>query len=177
MLAKIEKFHPSDNIIAFPQRRRDLTSAEALAHLWSEHRPASGLPYRSDIKTDDIKPHLKHLFLFDRISPFDIAIKMHGHGLRDLFGYDLTGLPLSVVLTSSARLALRDIVSDMYMAQRAFNVTLLDKGTLFGRSLMANLSLFPLANYAGQPTNGIGVLRPNDNIRKKDYRFDIASIN
>ena len=177
MLARIEKIQPSDNIIAFPRIRRDVSTVHALSQLWSEIRPASGLPHRGDIKIDDIKSHLKHLFLFDRLSPFDVTIKMHGHGLTALFGHDISGLPLSVIMTPTARLALRDIVSDMYMAQRPYNITLVDKGTMFGRNLKANLALFPLANYAGQATKGIGVLIPEGNIKKKDYRFDIECIN
>lgn len=170
------------NIISFrakghkPHTGRGVTCVETLQAYWNGLAKDGQIPYRVDMRADDLKGILSNLILFDKVSPSEIRIRLHGHSISELFRQDLTGLPLSAILSPDGRLALGDVVKNMFACGRPRIIQLEERGFSFGKKLKATLGLFPLLDQLGHPTKGIGFIDVEGIIKAKDYKFDISSI-
>lgn len=140
---------------------------------WASLRSRHALPRRAALDPTALADALPHVFLAEFVSPRVARIRLCGHGIEDVMGMDLRGMPLSALFAADAR---RDVAAALDAAGRGARVTLaLQAERGFGQpDLVAQMAVMPLTGPDGRITHVLGVLERHGQIGRRPRRFASA---
>ncbi|MCL1628676.1 MULTISPECIES: PAS domain-containing protein [Roseinatronobacter] len=146
--------------------------AKVCAH-WAGLRTRHALPARGALDPAALAEALPHVFLGELVSPRVARIRLCGHGVEDVMGMDLRGMPLTALFGSDAR---DDIMAALEQVGRGVRAMLaLQAEPGFGQPEMtAQLALMPLTGADGRITHVLGVLERRGQIGRRPRRFATA---
>lgn len=146
--------------------------ARVCAH-WASLRTRHALPARGALDPSALADALPHVFLGEFVSPRVARIRLCGHGVEDVMGMDLRGMPLTALFGTGAR---DDIMAALEQVGRGVRATLsLQAEPGFGQpDMVAQLALMPLTGQDGRITHVLGVLERRGQIGRRPRRFASA---
>jgi len=146
--------------------------AKVCAH-WTSLRSPHALPRRAALDPAEMADALPHVFLAEYVSPRVVRIRLCGHGVEEVMGMDLRGMPLTTLFTPAAR---EDVFAAIEVVGRGARATLALTGEPgFGQpDVVAQMALMPLCAADGRITHVLGVLERHGQIGRRPRRFACA---
>lgn len=153
-----------------------MTDPMALAELeryWAGLAPAGQVPRRSDIDPAALRGLIEDCMMLERVAPGVARVRVAGQRINDLSGYDLRGMPLSVMFTPQARATLTRAVERAFHGPAIVEVPLRSHGGLTQPALDGRLILLPLKDGFGRVTRCLAALVASGRRGKGGRRFEI----
>lgn len=156
-----------------PETRQDYPLVAQVCEHWRSLRSRHALPKRIALDPTALAEALPHVFLAEFVSPRVARIRLCGHGVEDVMGMDLRGMPLSALFAADAR---HDVMAALDVVGRGARATLALKAEHgFGQpDLDAQLAVMPMTGADGRITHVLGVLERHGQIGRRPRRFASA---
>ncbi|MGB3279851.1 MAG: PAS domain-containing protein [Pseudorhodobacter sp.] len=134
-----------------------------------------GLPMRSQISPRGIEAALSSTFLIERIAPGMARFRIAGMDLADIMGMEVRGMPISTMISSSARADFASKLERVFHSPAILTLNL-QADTGIGRpTLTACMQILPIRNLDGQPNLALGSISLKGAFGRTPRRFGISS--
>ena len=158
-----------------PKSTEDYPMVAMVCAHWASLRTARALPARGALDPSAIAEALPHVLLAQYVSPGVARIRLCGHGIEDMMGMDLRGMPLTALFGAGARDEVMAALKQVGGGARAMLSLKGEQG--FGQPEMgAQLALMPLTDTDGRITHVLGVLERHGQIGRRPRRFVCADV-
>lgn len=155
--------------------RLRLHGAQALRTIesyWTGLACGGHLPRRSQIDPAAIQDALEYAFLADRIGACHARLRVAGGAVAQVFGEDVAGVLLSMILTPSARSRFDAGLRDCFETGQSLEIELCASR----RSITARMTLYPLCNEEARVMHLLGCLVVSGAGPEAPVRFDDVTI-
>ena len=152
-----------------------MTMIQTLRSYWETLRNDGDLPLRSDIDPRQIPDVLDSLFIFERLNPADVRIRIAGLTLCEMMGMEVRGQSPKAFFDKNTRQRFEAVVTDV-MTRPTIAYIGLDTVDKMGNEARAGMILLPLRGDFGDVSRIIGcVTAPADGFAAP-MRFHVRSV-
>lgn len=134
------------------------------------------VPLRSQIDPRGIESALEYAFLGERIAPMLAKLRVAGTHINELMGMDMSGMPLSTLITPEDRDQLGAALGKLFSDGLEVRLRLVAEEGFGKGKLTGDLLLLPLRSDLGDMSRMLGVLVTHGRIGRTPRRFRIESI-
>lgn len=155
-----------------------MTNPMALAELhsyWASLAPSGQVPRRTDIDPGKLGDAIEDCMILERVAPGVARVRVAGQRLCDLSGFDLRGMPLSVLFTPPARAELTRGIERAFHGPSVVEIALKSHGGIAQPDMDGRLILLPLRDGFGRVTRCLGCLVASGRRGRGGRRFDIPA--
>ncbi len=152
-----------------------MTMIQTLRSHWDSLRTNGELPLRADINPRQIPDVLDSLFIFERLNPQDVRVRIAGLNLCEMMGMEVRGQSPVSFFDSSTRRRFAAVVADVL--DRATVAQLgLDTVDKMGNEARADMILLPLRSDFGDVNRVIGCVTGPAEGFTAPMRFHVRSV-
>ena len=132
-----------------------MTMIQTLRSHWESLRINGGIPLRADIDPRQIPDVLDSLFIFERLNPQDVRVRIAGLTLCEMMGMEVRGQSPMSFFDDSTRRRFAAVVADVMDRPTTARLGL-DTVDKMGNEARAEMILLPLCSDFGDVTRLIG---------------------
>jgi hypothetical protein len=152
-----------------------MTMIQNLRSHWESLRTDDDLPMRSDIDPRLIPDVLDSLFIFERLNPEDLRVRIAGLNLCEMMGMEVRGQSPMTFFTKNARQQFSTAVSDVMTCPTIAHLDL-DTIDKMGNEARAKMILLPLRSDFGDVNRIIGCVTPPAAGFTAPMRFNVRAV-
>ena len=152
-----------------------MTMIQTLRSHWESLRINGDLPLRADIVPSQIPDILDSLFIFERLNPEDVRVRIAGLTLCEMMGMEVRGQSPMTFFSKEARQRFSNIVSDV-MTRPTIARLDLDTVDRMGNEAQAEMILLPLRSDFGDVSRIIGCVTPPAEGFTAPIRFAVRAV-
>ncbi|MCT4556126.1 MAG: PAS domain-containing protein [Pelagimonas sp.] len=158
------------------EKTRNLAPIKTVESYWLGLCGDEQVPLRSQVDPRGIESALENAFLLEKIAPSMAKLRVAGSHLSDLMGMQVSGMPLSSLISPGDRERFGQAVERLFAEPSIVHLTLrADDG--FGKpAIEGHMILMPLRSDFGDVSRGLGALVTKGRIGRTPRRFKITSI-
>lgn len=152
-----------------------MTMIQTLRTHWETLRIGNDLPLRSEIDPRQIPDVLDSLFIFERLNPDDLRVRIAGLTLCEMMGMEVRGQSPMTFFNDNARLRFSNIVGEVLSNPNVARLGL-DTVDKMGNEARAEMLLLPLRSDFGDVSRIIGCVTPPAKGFTAPIRFGIRTV-
>lgn len=178
-LKNLDKFSGQFSNVVRPkafQRTNDFDDVRGVCSYWESVRRDASVPYRRDIDARSLGAHIGSCMILDRICDDNASIRLAGHHVQGLVGFEITNLPLSVLFSQESKLRAREMMKSMFSHQSPQFLDVTSERKFLKPCLNARMAFLPLLDMTGACTQALGVVCVSGGVKRPPYRFEITSL-
>lgn len=152
-----------------------MTMIQTLRSHWESLRINGGIPLRADIDPRQIPDVLDSLFIFERLNPQDVRVRIAGLTLCEMMGMEVRGQSPMSFFDDSTRRRFAAVVADVMDRPTTARLGL-DTVDKMGNEARAEMILLPLRSDFGDVTRLIGCVTGPAEGFKAPMRFHVRNV-
>jgi len=152
-----------------------MTMIQILRSHWESLRINGEIPLRADIDPRQIPDVLDSLFIFERLNPLDIRVRIAGLRLCEMMGMEVRGQSPMSFFDERTRARFSAVITDV-MARPTAACLSLDTVDNMGNEAQASMILLPLRSDFGDVTRVIGCVSGPTEGFTAPVRFHVHSV-
>jgi hypothetical protein len=150
--------------------------AQEVAAYWHGLSVGGTIPFRDEVDPRGIAGALAHVFMIERIAPFQTRFRFAGNALADLIGSDPRGMPMSVLFEPVARDRLGPVIAGLFDTPARLTLSLEAERGIGRPAMRATMALFPLRSRSGVVDLALGCLTTDGMPGRAPRRFALAGL-
>ena len=152
-----------------------MTILQTLRSHWESLRNDGDLPLRSDIDPRQIPDVLDSLFIFERLNPSDVRVRIAGLTLCEMMGMEVRGQSPMAFFDKSTRQRFEAVITEV-MTRPTIAYLGLDIVDKMGNEARAGMILLPLRGDFGDVSRIIGCITAPADGFAAPMRFHVRSV-
>lgn len=178
-IKNLDKFSTHVSNVVRPkafQRTTHLDEVRVIHEYWEGLCSDASIPYRRDIDARALGAQIGSCMILDRISDDNATIRLAGHMIQRLVGFEITNLPLTVLFSQVGKTDLREMVKSMFDDRVPQFLDVTSERRFLKPGLTARMVFLPLLDMTGACSQALGVVSLTGSAKRPPYRFDITTV-
>ena len=160
---------------AEPYLHTDPMILQEVEAAWRALPGAHRIPDRTALDPATLGAAIEDCMVLEQIGPGIARIRVAGAHIREVFGTEPRGVPLSFVMAPEARPEMAHLLDDCFNRGCLIEVPMLSKGRFGQPTLTGRLLLLPLRDGFGHVTRALAVLALSGTKGKGGRRFTFGA--
>lgn len=141
---------------------------------WRSLRTDNGVPLRSQINPQELRPVLSNVFILERIAPGLAKFRIAGSRMTALAGIEVRGMPITSFVRSPHRAVCSEAIETCLQNPAIVDIPILVRDLQHGPTLPGSIRLFPMTCDLGRVSRILGVLDVEGPIQSEAHRIDMT---